>query len=60
MAVDPPAPIMEVPPLREVVTVPSDRVAKSTVASRQSSGVGGIRADAAVVPLWTAADAAAP
>ena len=60
MAVDPPAPKPEVPPRREVVTAASDRVTKSAIAGRQSSGVGGIRADAAVVPLWTAADAAAP
>ena len=33
-------------PRREVVTAASDRVAKSAVAGRQSSGVGGIRADA--------------
>ena len=49
-----------VPRLGEVVTVASDRVTKSAIADRQSSGVGGIRADAAVIPLWTAADAAAP
>ena len=45
-------------PRRELVTAASDRVTKSAVAGSQSSGVGGIRADAAIVPLWTAADAA--
>ena len=60
MAVEPPGSHIGSAPRREVVTAASDRVAKSAVAGRQSSGVGGIRADAAVVPLWTAADAAAP
>ena len=46
-------------PCREVVTAPGDRDTESTVAGRKSSGVDGIRADATVVPLWTAADAAA-
>ena len=58
MAVDTPAPIPEVPPCREVVTAPGDRDTESTVAGRKSSGVDGIRADAMVVPLWTAAAAA--
>ena len=49
MAVDPPAPIPEVPPRREVVTASSDRDTESAIAGRQSSDAGGIRADAAVV-----------
>ena len=60
MAVDFPAPILPPPtPRREVVTASGGRDTGSTVAGRESSGVGVIRADAAVVPLWTAADAAA-
>ena len=39
--------------------ITEDRDIKSTVAGRESSGVGGIRADAMVVPLCIADDAAA-
>ena len=46
-------------PCREVVTASGDRDTESTVAVHESSGVDGIRSDATVVPLWTAADAAA-
>ena len=48
--------------LEDSVTASSDRDTESAVAGRQSSGVGGIRAYSyvAVVPLWTAADSAAP
>ena len=47
-------------PRREVVTASGDRDTNLTVAGRQSSGVGRIRADVVVVPLWTAADEADP
>ena len=60
MAVDPPGSHTGSAPRQEVVTAASDRVAKSAVAGPQSSGVGGIRADAAVFPLWTGVDASAP
>ena len=58
MAVDTLVPIPEVPPVEKLLlTAPGDRDTESTVAGRMSSGVDGSRADATVVPLWTAADA---
>ena len=47
-------------PRQEIVTASSDRDTESAVAGRQSPGIGGIRADVAVVPLWTAANEADP
>ena len=60
MAVDTTAPIPEVPPVEKLLQRLVTETQSLTVAGRKSSGVGGIRADATVVPIWTAADAAAP
>ena len=43
----------------EVATVSGGRDTESSVAGRESSGVGGIGEEATVVPLWTTANEAA-
>ena len=56
MPVDTPAPIPEVPAVEKLL---QRLVAESSIAGRESSGVGGIGEDATVVPLWTTANEAA-
>ena len=51
---DPPAPIPEVPPVEKLL----QRLVTEAVVSPPASA--GTRTDAAVVPVWTAADEAAP
>ena len=60
LAVDPPIPIPEVPPVEKLQCLVTETRTESVVAGRKSPGVCGTRTDAAVVPVWTAADEAAP
>ena len=60
LSMDPPAPMPEVPPVEKLLhyLVTETQSRPSPVVS--SPGVGRTRTDAAVVPIWTAADEAAP